>query len=315
MSENRAESLDDHRIRTLRGPKNQVDPFRPYHYLVEQERSLAGIVEDVLSIFLTNRECRYSCLMCDLWKNTTDTPVPPGAIPTQIQWALEKLPGAKQVKLYNSANFFDPGAVPPEDYPRIASLVDQFETVIVENHPLLTGQRCLQFARLLRPRLQVAMGLETINPEVLRRLNKKMVPGDFSRSVSFLKKEGIQTRAFILLRPPFQSEEEGIHWAKQSLKFAFECGTDCCTLIPTRSGNGIMELLHQEGLFTPPLLTSLEEVQEFGLGLHAGSVFVDTWDLQLFSQCDTCFDGRLQRLVKMNLEQRILPPVSCSCCS
>ncbi len=251
--------------------------------------------------------------MCDLWKNTTDQPVPAGAIPGQIEWALGQLPGAKHIKLYNSANFFDPGAIPPADYPGIAELVKSFDSVIVENHPLLTGERCLQFARMIRPRLQVAMGLETIHPQVLSRLNKRMKPEDFRQSVGFLKEHGISTRAFILLRPPYLSEEEGIHWAKESIIYAFESGTDCCIIIPTRPGNGAMELLQSNGEFAPPKIRSLEEVQEFGIKLSAGLVFADTWDLNQFSTCDICLENRINRIEQMNLDQKIIPHLPCSC--
>ena len=47
---------------------------------------------------------------------------------------------AKHLKLYNSGSFFDGRAIPEEDYPRIASLVSHFETVIVESHPKLIGE-------------------------------------------------------------------------------------------------------------------------------------------------------------------------------
>jgi radical SAM enzyme (TIGR01210 family) len=304
---------DDHWIRNQRGPKNQIDPYRPYHLLLEKERSLTGEIEDVITIFLTNKECRFTCLMCDLWKNTTERPVPSGAIPQQIEWALEQLPPAKQIKLYNSANFFDPGAIPTSDYKRIAELVEPFETVIVENHPNLTGERCLQFARMLRPRLQMALGLETTHPEVLQKLNKKMKPEDFRRSVNFLKGHGISVRAFILLKPPFLSEDEGIQWAKESLIYAFDSGTDCCIVIPTRAGNGAMDQLQQDGYFSPPRLQSLEEVLDFGINLKAGQVFADTWDLKQFSNCEQCFEKRKSRIEQMNLQQQYLPPVSCSC--
>lgn len=313
MSKQQDLQIDDQWIRSLRGTKNHIDPLRPAHFLIEKERTLSGTIEDVITIFLTNRECRFTCLMCDLWKNTTDIPVPPDAIPTQIEWALEQLPTARHIKLYNSANFFDPGAIPPADYPGIAALVKTFETVIVENHPLLTGERCLQFARMIRPQLQVAMGLETVHPEVLHKLNKKMKPEDFQRSVALLKKNGISSRAFILLRPPFLTEEEGIHWAKKSLTYAFESGTDSCTVIPTRAGNGAMEHLQQKGLFTPPRIQSLEEVQAYGIGLRAGPVFADTWDLELFSRCDLCFEKRRERMEQMNLVQKNIPPLTCSC--
>jgi len=217
MSDYKDLQIDDQWIRKQRGTKNQVDLFRPCHFLIEKERTLSGSIEDIITIFLTNRECSFSCLMCDLWKNTTDRTVPDGAIPTQIEWALQQLPPARHIKLYNSASFFDPGAIPPADYSRIAELVKPFDTVIVENHPLLTGERCLQFARMIRPQLQVAMGLETIHSGVLHRLNKKMKPEDFRNATHFLKENGISSRTFILLRPPFLSEAEGVHWAKESM--------------------------------------------------------------------------------------------------
>ena len=75
------------------------------------------------TIFLTNRECPWKCLMCDLWKNTLEDSVPPGAIPEQIREALRVLPPARRIKLYNAGSFFDGRAVPPEDHAAIAELV------------------------------------------------------------------------------------------------------------------------------------------------------------------------------------------------
>ena len=80
---------DDRWIISNRGTKNPVDPFKPYGWLVEKERTASGTIEDTGIIFLTNRECAFHCLMCDLWKNTTDNTVPVGAIPAQIEFALE----------------------------------------------------------------------------------------------------------------------------------------------------------------------------------------------------------------------------------
>ena len=73
--------------------------------------------------------------MCDLWRNTLTETVPTGAIPAQIDYALQRLPPARQIKLYNSGSFFDPQAIPLQDYPAIASSVKGFERVIVECHP------------------------------------------------------------------------------------------------------------------------------------------------------------------------------------
>jgi radical SAM enzyme (TIGR01210 family) len=313
MSENPEFQINDRWILANRGRKNAVDPQKPYAWLIEKERTTLGKTEDIATIFLTNRECQYHCLMCDLWKNTTDDPVPVGAIPNQIEWALDQLPHTRHLKLYNSGSFFDNRAIPNGDYERIASLLSDFETVIVESHPRLINEKCLLFRDMLKPELQVAMGLETVHPEILHKLNKRMTLEDFSNSVSFLTQHGILSRAFILLRTPFLSETEGIFWAERSIDFAFNIGVECCSVIPVRAGNGAMDLLLERGDFARPDIHSLETVLEYGIGLKAGRVFADTWDLGLFSNCKKCIDQRTNRLIAMNLSQKIISRDKCTC--
>jgi hypothetical protein len=299
MSEKSDQLYNDKWIISMRGNKNPVDPHIPYGWLVEKEYTISGTIEDTGIIFLTNRECPFHCLMCDLWKNTTDNTVEPGCIPKQIEWALKKMPGVKHLKLYNSGSFFDTRAIP--------------ESVIVECHPKLISKRCLEFRDMLKPELQIAMGLETVNPEILLRLNKQMTIEDFHSAAGFLKSNKIQTRAFILLRPPFMTEEEGIFWAERSIDFAFSCGVECCIVIPVRGGNGAMDELMKNGDFNIPRIQSIEIVLEYGIGLNSGRVFADTWDLGLFSKCEKCTDQRTQRLVDMNLSQKVSPDVMCNC--
>lgn len=301
----------DQWILSRRGEKNDVDPSKPYAFLVEKERTSKGQIEDTAVIFLTNKECPFHCLMCDLWKNTTDRPLMPGKIPGQIEYALANMQDAKQVKLYNSGSFFDKTAVPPEDYEAIARLLEGFETVIVESHPAFIGKSCLGFRDMLKGKLEIALGLETVNPGLLKRLNKRMTLHLFSDKISFLIQNNISTRAFILLSPPFMTEEEGIHWAKRSIDFAFNAGVECCTIIPVRNGNGALDELMRLGYFSLPSIRSLEKVLEYGISLGAGRVFADTWDLRIFAECNECFQERVDRITEMNLTQKIIPEVRC----
>lgn len=306
--------ISSRQILAARGPKNEVDPNRPYHAFVEPEFSVDRIVEDVATIFLTNRECPFRCLMCDLWRNTTDKRVAAGAIAEQIQHALATLPDAARIKLYNSGNFFDAAAIPSGDLPQIAKLVCGFQSVIVENHPKLCGDRCLYFRDLCGKPLEIAMGLETSHDATLRRLNKQMCAADFAHATKFLVAHGIRVRAFILLRPPWTSEQEGVQRAIDSVRFAFDSGVDCCAIIPTRAGNGIMDHLAARGDFVPPQLTSLETVVDQALAWNRGIVLADLWDVQRFATCHHCADRRIQRLQSMNLTQTVPPSVVCLHC-
>jgi radical SAM enzyme (TIGR01210 family) len=294
-----APRFDDDWILAHRPPRNIVHADRPYAFLVEPEAAPGGGVVDVATIFLTNRECPFRCLMCDLWKNTLETSVAPGQIPAQIRWALEQLPPAQHLKLYNAGNFFDAQAIPPDDFAEIARIASRFERVIVECHPKLVGRRTWEFQRLLDGRLEVAMGLETAHPEVLARLNKRMTLDDFAAATRALREHDVGVRAFILVRPPFLSDDEGLEWAKRSLDFAFSVGVECCVLIPTRVGNGAMEELARLGHFAPPSIDALEQALEYGLSLRAGRVFLDLWDIERVSR-DT---GRIARLAQMNRTQ------------
>ena len=297
-------------IESRRRPKNVLNPTRPYFCLWEEEIGLNGEMISTATAFLTNQECPYRCLMCDLWQNTLDARVPSGAIAFQIRQALASLPPARQIKLYNAGSFFDPQAIPPEDYAEIAAAVRGFERVIVECHPKLIGPPCLRFQSLLAGQLEVAIGLETVHPTLLARLNKQFTVADFHRAAAFLADHSIALRVFLLLRPPFMSEAEGLVWAKRSLDTAFDAGAEVCCLIPTRGGNGAMETLTEQGLFSPPSLVSLEAAQEHGLRLGQGRVFADLWDIEKFHTCQ-CSPVRAARLNEMNRTQRIPPPILC----
>jgi radical SAM enzyme (TIGR01210 family) len=304
---------DDAWILARRPPRNLTDPYRPHASFVEPERTRHGTIEDVLTVLLTNRECPFRCLMCDLWKNTTETRVPDGAIAAQVESALAHARGAAHAKLYNAGNFFDAQAIPPRDLPRVAELMAPFRSVIVECHPLLVGPKCTSFAQMLVGELQIAMGLETVHPDVLPRLNKRMALADFERATRFLVDRGIPVRAFILLRPPLLDEQEGLDWARRSIDWAQDAGVECCVVIPTRAGNGAMEELQAQGLFSPPTLASLETALEHGIARRRGRVFADLWNVEQSFRCARCGPARAERLASMNRTQTIPPRIECEC--
>jgi archaeosine synthase beta-subunit len=292
-----------------RPARNPRDPWRPYAYLAETEPGPDGELVDIATIFLTNRECPWRCLMCDLWRNTLEDTVPAGAIPAQIRHALDHLPSLRpdfsHLKLYNAGSFFDTRAIPPDEYSQIAGIAAPFRRTIVECHPALIGRRCLEFRDLLSGALEIAVGLETVHPDVLERLNKRMTLDQFRRAADFLKTHAIDLRVFILVRPPWLSEDEGVEWAKRSLDFALDCGASVCSLIPTRANNGAMETLSRTGEFTPPSLEGLEESLEYGIAQRRGRVFADLWDLQAFVRCGVCDPSRIERIQAMNHFQSI----------
>ena len=252
--------------------------------------------------------------MCDLWQHTLEQTVPVGAIPAQIRGTLAELGTARRIKLYNAGSFFDPRAIPPRDYEPIAALLDRFDRVTVECHPALVGSSCFAFNDLLKGRLEVAVGLETIHPVVLPRLNKGMSLARFRRAAETLRDHRIPLRTFVLLGLPFVSPAESVEWCGRSIDFAFDCGSSIVSLIPMRAGNGALDELARAGDFLPPTLGMLEESVAAGVALGRGRVFADLWDLERLKECSECFDERAVRLRTLNFEQRVPPPVACGAC-
>ncbi|MBK8478048.1 MAG: radical SAM protein [Opitutaceae bacterium] len=294
------------------------DPSVPHGVFRERERLASGEVADSGVVLLTNRECPWRCLMCDLWQGTTRDTVPEGAITRQVEtavrtWsALGPLPA--QVKLYNSGSFFDPAAIPPADYAPVARRIAFARHVVVESHPLLIGDRTRALRDLLAGSLEVAMGLETAHPEVLEKLNKKFDLAQFARAAELLAAERIALRVFLLVHPPFLDEQAGAEWVVRSAEFAFTCGASAVTLIPTRTGNGAMDRLRDAGELVVPTIATLEAAQQAVLALGHGRVFADTWAMEPFSTCPACFADRRERLETMNRTQRFAPPVRCDAC-
>ena len=307
----------DRWILERRPRRNPLDPRRAYAALVEEEAAETGgrrRAVPVATIFLTNRECPWKCLMCDLWKNTLEDSVPPGAIAGQIREALRVLPPARRIKLYNAGSFFDGRAVPPEEHAAIAGLVAPFERVIVESHPALVGPAVWAFRDRIPGTLEVAMGLETVHPDVLPRLNKRMSVDLFRRAAHLLADEAVALRVFVLAGLPWVPAAEARAWTLRSVQCAFDSGASSVSIIPTRAGNGAMDELARTGAFEVPQLRLLEDCFEDAVSLGRGLVFADLWDLDAFSRCGDCFEARRERLASMNLSQSVAPAVGCPHC-
>jgi uncharacterized Fe-S cluster-containing MiaB family protein len=310
-----ARAAADRAIRDLRPPKPFVDPWRAHGTAVDEERRPDGSVERALTVFLAGSECPFSCSFCDLWRYTIDGPTPAGAIPGQLRAALSDDPGrADRLKLYNASNFFDARAVPTADWPAIARLAAPFGGVTVESHASTVGPRVLDFSRMLEGRLEVAMGLETIHPEAMPRLNKRLDVAGFDRAAGFLAEHQVALRVFVLVGAPHVPAAESVEWAVRTTRHAAAHGAAMVALIPVRDGNGELDRLAAAGEFTAPRLADLEDALDACLDLPRTVVTADLWDAARFASCDACATPRIERMRRINLTGRPEPRVSCGRC-
>ena len=303
-------------VRSLRRSKVSRSADWPIGVVHEQERSPGGGLVDAATVFLAGAECPFTCVFCDLWQQTLSGATPRGSLPRQLKQALGEIGQRSLIKLYNASNFFDPAALPPADDTSMLRLLKGFAQVTVECHPRFIQDRCFSFADQLDGALEVAVGLETVHPKALPRLNKKMTLGDFDAAASTLQHRGIGLRAFVLLGCPFIANEEQLDWTLRSVEHAAHRGARTISIIPVRGGNGAMESLAADGAWSRVTLDLVEEVFDRALRLRLADAVVqlDLWDLQRLAGCSYCFDARLTRLGAMNRTGEPESHVTCGWC-
>lgn len=307
-------------VRERRPAKPRHDSTSAQGWQRERERQLDGALIDDLTVFLTGRECPWTCVFCDLWRFTTDAPTPKGAIPGQLEEALDSvgpLETSAQLKLYNASNYFDEKAVPESDDRAVAGLARVFDRVIVESHPKLIGARAFRFADRLDGNLQVALGLETIHPTAQPMLGKGAALGTYAEAARALIAHGITWRAFVLVGAPWVPPDEDATWVARTARFAIDHGAEHVALIPVRGGNGTLEQLQASGDWTPPSLGQLEAAYDASLAFgHEAVVTADLWDLDtLPGGCSKCRGPRTERLAALNRTGRPLSSIACACAS
>jgi radical SAM enzyme (TIGR01210 family) len=323
--------VDATSVRSRRGPKSSIDdpldPSRPLGWIVERERCPdRPRPRRWLTVFTAGAECPFACVFCDLWQHTLPGPTPEGALPAQLRTAIAAARAAghafENLKIYNASNLFEPRAVPAGDDPALVEISAGFERVLVECHPRWLDDRALAFARALAERgsrLDVALGLETVHPEALPKLGKKMTVERFDRAVDLLLDAGCGVRAFVLVGAPFQPPVEAVEWAVRSAVHAARRGVEHVSLIPVRGGNGTLALLAEQGLWRPTRLSEVEEALDRSLAEIerldlATVVTADTWDLERFAPCSACAEARARRLERINLSGGRSPAVACDSC-
>ena len=277
--------MAEHRTPRVRS----IDPWVPLGLELEPERLGTDSASQRLSatVFLAGAECPFRCVFCDLWQYTSAGPTPIGALPSQLSLALRRIDGQSvhTLKLYNASNFFDARAVPLEDDDALLDLSASYPQVTVECHPRLIGQRARTWSERLRDRgskLEVALGLETVNQEALARMNKGAALDDYRRACEALLEMKARIRIFLLVGAPYIRRARQLEWIQSSVALAYEMGASVVTLIPVRHDpDGLLAKLEASRDFQLPGLDLLEAALVEVAHLAAERVLlVDLWDTE-----------------------------------
>lgn len=150
-------------------------------------------------------------------------------------------------------------------------------------------------------------------------MNKGFSLQQFSKAAEIVTGNGIGLRTYVLLKPPFLSENEAIDDAIQSIKTAFSLGAGTVSLeAVTEQKYTLVEYLIERGLYRVPWLWSIIEVvrQTAQLGKVVVGLFQFYPSPELVpNNCELCNERVMEAIVEYNrtLELGALEGLDCEC--
>lgn len=199
------------------------------------------------------------CTMCG-YRTASLREVSEADLNAQIDQALSRYRGEPFVKIYTSGSFFDPAEIPVPVRERVFREYRDCKRILVESRPEFITD---ELVAALPKNLTVALGLESSNEEVLKRCINKGFTAEQSREAGMrLKAAGIGVRTYLLLKPPFLTEKNGMEDAINSARFA-DPFSDEISINPLNIQHGTyVERLWKRGDFRSPWIWSLIEVMK-----------------------------------------------------
>ena len=177
---------------------------------------------------------------------------------------MEKYAGQPYFKLYTSGSFFDSNEIGIEAQENILAMVgERAKKILVESRPEFVNQKALDRVFASVEKLEIAIGLETANDDIrCKSINKGFKFTDFERAAKLARENGARIRTYLILKPPYITENEAIADTLESIKIAGPL-SDVISVNPMNIQNyTVVEGLWKKSLYRPPWLWSLLEVLE-----------------------------------------------------
>ncbi|MCI4319430.1 MAG: archaeosine biosynthesis radical SAM protein RaSEA [Thermoplasmata archaeon] len=222
-------------------------------------------------LILRTRGCYWAdvkgCSMCGYAKDTLGRSATPAELAHQLSAALGRYRDEPYVKLYTSGSFLDDREV---DATSRRAIVEAFagraERLLFETLPEFATSATLDPLVAAFPgTLEVAEGLESTQPYVLKRLiNKGAEPAEYFAGAERIRASGASPKGYLLLKPPYLTESEAVADVVRSVELAAP-RFDTLSVNPVHIQNGTtVEWLYRRGRYRPPWLWSLTEAMVQG---------------------------------------------------
>ncbi len=276
-------------------------------------------------LILKTRGCYWAdvkgCSMCGYSKDTLGRSATPGELAAQLERAARRYRNEPYVKIYTSGSFLDDREVDPASRLAVVRAFSNARRLLFETLPEFPTDAALGPLKEAFPgELEVALGLESTDPVVLRRyVNKGASPAEYLAAADRVRALGARAKGYLLLKPPYLTEEEAVQDVVRSIVTAAE-HFDALSINPVHIQNGtVVEWLYHRGRYRPPWLWSVVEGLARGARARGSARLVSFPTAGGLARgphnCGACDARVLAAIQEASLDQRFdgLADLDCAC--
>ena len=216
-------------------------------------------------IILPTIGCRHArnigCTMCGYIYDAPEK-ISNEKLVKEFEKALEyfKSKEIEYLKIFTSGSFLDDEELKPEIRKYILRRVEELNIrrLCIETRAEFIKEPDVDTSY----EIEYAIGLESSN-DVVRNvyINKDLDKEVFENAIRFCKENGIKTKVYLLLKPPFLTEMDAIKDCINSAIYCKKLGVDKISINPVNiQRNTLVEYLWKIGEYSPPWLWSLVHV-------------------------------------------------------
>ncbi len=284
-------------------------------------------IVDAFIIILKTRGCSWAlksgCSMCGYFNDSVWSEVTDKELLQQFEFAMNRYRNEKLVKIFTSGSFLDDMEINQIIRQKILKkLYETAEKLSVESRPeYITNKTIENIKKVIDSKIfEIGIGLETSDDTIRKNnINKGFTFKDYIKATKVLKKNNINIKTYVLVKPPLLTEKQAINDTINTIE-KIKNITDIISLNPVNiQKNTLVNYLWKRGQYRPPWLFSIIQILEEGKKILRDKIIkcdiVAGGTTRGAHNCTKCDKDYLRAISDFSLKQNInvFKNIECNC--